>query len=200
LPAQKASTRLRLCTAAHQSAKSKERIHSKPCNAICRRRQKTHVTNHSNHMQTAPGHTHDVSFTPPAGGASTADAVNRGLTGALMLVFGGILAFGTGHADASLLAATVDWRAAPPAIPIIFLSLVRVGCCDTSLPPLVALLLIALERCGCRATTMPPPIALADIISHAALLVLRESAVRPHPHGSRSQTPTPCTAALPRTG
>ena len=63
----------------------------------------------------------------PAGGASTADAVNRWLTGALMVVFGGILAFGAGHADASLLAATVDWWAAPPAIPIIFLSLVRPG-------------------------------------------------------------------------
>lgn len=60
-----------------------------------------------------------------AGGASSADTVNRWLTGALMLLFGGILAFGAGHADAGLLTATVDWRQAPPAVPIIFLALVR---------------------------------------------------------------------------
>jgi Flp pilus assembly protein protease CpaA len=54
--------------------------------------------------------------------------VNRWLTGALMLVFGGILAFGAGHADVSLLTATADWRQAPRAIPIIFLALVRTGC------------------------------------------------------------------------
>ena len=130
-----------------------------------------------NHLQAASENTHGKSIKLSAGGASTADAVNRWLTGALMVVFGGILAFGAGHADASLLAATVDWRAAPPAIPIIFLSLVRASCCDTSLPPLIALLFISLERCGRRPTTLPPPIALPDIL-HAALLMLRESAVR----------------------
>ena len=49
---------------------------SKSCSFICRRR-----------------HRHTCQITQPsAGGAGTADAVNRWLMGGLMLVFGGILA------------------------------------------------------------------------------------------------------------
>ena len=53
------------------------------------------------------------------------EAANLGLTGLLLLLFVGILAGAAGQADWGLLAATAHWDAAPRAVSIVFLSLVR---------------------------------------------------------------------------
>ena len=60
-----------------------------------------------------------------AGGERLVEAANMGLTGLLLLLFVAILAGAAGQADWSLLAATAHWDAAPRAVSIIFLSLVR---------------------------------------------------------------------------
>ena len=53
------------------------------------------------------------------------EAANLGLTGLLLLLFVAILAGAAGQADWTLLAATAHWDAAPRAVSIVFLSLVR---------------------------------------------------------------------------
>lgn len=59
------------------------------------------------------------------GGSGVADHVNRWLTAGLMVLFGGILWYGGGHADAALLTVTSAWSRAPAAVPIVFLALVK---------------------------------------------------------------------------
>lgn len=61
------------------------------------------------------------------GGARAAEAVNGGLTAALLLLFAAIVVMGGSQADFGALQSVVDWSAAPATLPIIFLSLVRLS-------------------------------------------------------------------------
>ena len=62
-----------------------------------------------------------------AGGARAAEAVNGVLTAALLALFGTVVVQGGQHADFASLTHVANWGAAPAGVPIVFLSLVRVG-------------------------------------------------------------------------
>lgn len=59
------------------------------------------------------------------GGQRTTDRVNNGMTAILVALFAAVTAFGFAHVAPAHLAAVYDWRAVTPAVPVIFLALVR---------------------------------------------------------------------------
>ena len=60
-----------------------------------------------------------------AGSDAASDRINNAMTASLLALFAGIVAVGASHGSSAHLAAVADWGAITPALPVMFLALVR---------------------------------------------------------------------------
>ncbi len=60
-----------------------------------------------------------------AGSDAASDRINNAMTAFLLALFAGIVAVGASHGTSAHLAAIADWGAVTPALPVMFLALVR---------------------------------------------------------------------------